>query len=209
MKKILLALLLLCMAFSAQAEIVGRTSAGENIHAYTADNGQIIYFTALEPEPFIQKDDVNFDGAEDLVVAVGQGVNNLFCEFFIWNGENYVQSAHDGLEFGICNYQLYADKGLVVSYTNNGFAGEMHEWCFFRWEGTDLKMIRRATSEMRNDYIGYEDGYAFRKYRNQLMVTVQIRNNWTGMWDLVMSEIVPLEDESWYAREEKALWQGL
>lgn len=208
MKKILLALLLLCMAFSAQAEIVCRTSAGELIHTYTADNGQLIYFTALEDEPFIEKADVNFDGLEDLVVCVSAGVSNGFFEFFVFDGENYVQASHDGIGYGICNYQLYPEKGLVLSHANNGFAGALHEDCLFKWEGTDLKMIRRAVADFDSEYIWYDDGYALRSYDNRLHVTVGMYNA-ADEWETVLEERVSLTDEGWYERKEAIFWQGL
>lgn len=208
MKRILIVLLLLCMAFSAQAEIVGRTSAGENIHVYRADNGQLIYFTALEPEPFIEKADVNFDGLADLIVCVSAGASNGFFEFFVFDGEAYVQANHDGIGYGICNYQLYPEKGLVLSHANNGFAGALHEDCLFRWEGTDLKLIRRAVSELDSEYIWYEDGYALRSYDSRLRVTVG-GYALSGEWETLLEESVPLADDNWYAREEAALWQGL
>lgn len=208
MKKILLALILLCMAFSAQAEIVGRTSEGEFIHSYTADNGQLIYFTALEDEPFIEKADVNFDGLEDLVVCVSAGASNGFFEFFVYDGENYVQASHDGIGYGICNYQLYPEKGLVLSHANNGFAGALHEACLFKWDGTNLKMIRRAVSDLDSEYIWYDDGYALRSYDNRLRVTVGMYNA-SGEWEVVLEESVSLTDEGWYAREEAIFWQGL
>lgn len=208
MKKVVSLLLLLCMVLPAQAEIVGRTSAGENIHAYMADNGQLIYFTALEDAPFIEKADVNFDGLEDLVVCVSAGASNGFFEFFVFDGENYVQANHDGIGYGICNYQLYPEKGLVLSHANNGFAGALHEACLFKWEGTDLKMIRRAVSDLDSEYVWYDDGYALRSYDNRLHVTVGMYNA-SGEWETVLEECVSLADESWYEREEKALWQGL
>lgn len=208
MKKVLSVLLLLCLLLPAQAEIVGRTSEGELIHTYTADNGQLIYFTALEDAPFIEKADVNFDGLEDLVVCVSAGASNGFFEFFVFDGENYVQAMHDGIGYGICNYQLYPEKGLVLSHANNGFAGALYEACLFKWEGTDLKLIRRAVSDLDSEYIWYDDGYALRSYDNRLRVTVGMYNA-SGEWEIVLEERVSLADESWYEREEKALWQGL
>ena len=209
MKKWLVMLLLLCLLVPAQAEIVGETSSGEHIHAYTADNGQVIYFTALEDDPFIEKADVNFDGAEDLAVVVSAGVSNAFCEFFVFDGEKYVQASHDGMGYGVCNYRLYPEKGLVVSHANNGFAGALHENRIFRWEGTDLKMIAVSTAENYSKYEWYDDGYALRSYDNQLLVTVRVYNDQTDTWETTMEEIVSLEDDSWFEREEKALWQGL
>lgn len=208
MKKMLVVLLLLCMVFSAQAEIVGQTSAGEWIHAYRADNGQMIYFTALEDEPFIEKADVNFDGLEDLIVCVSAGASNGFFEFFVFDGEVYVQANHDGIGYGISNYQLYPEKGLVLSHANNGFAGALHEDCLFRWEGTDLKMIRRAVADLDSEYIWYDDGYVLRSYDSRLRVTVGGYAP-SGEWETILEESVQLADDSWYERKEAAFWQGL
>ncbi len=209
MKKYLAILLLLCLLLPAQAEIVGKTSNGEHIHAYTADNGQTIYFTALEPDPFITRQDVNFDGQEDLLVCVSAGASNGYFEFFVREDERYVQSSHDGLGYGICNYQLFPDKGLVLSQANNGFAGMLHEWCLFRWEGTELKMIRRAVSDLDSEYIWYDDGYALRSYDNRLRVEVRCWNAATDEWETALEECVSLQDESWMSREEAAFWQGI
>ena len=208
MKKVLLTLLLLCVAFSAQAEIVGQTSDGEYIHAYTADNGQVIYFTALEEAPFVEKADVNFDGALDLVACVGQGASNYFFEFYVWDGSRYAYAPHEGIGYGLCNYRLYPEKGLVLSHANNGFAGALHEVCLFKWEGTALQMIRRAVSDLDSEYIWYDDGYALRSYDNRLHVTVS-GCTLSGEWETLLEENVSLADDSWYAREESALWQGL
>ena len=209
MKKWLIMLLLLCLLVPAQAEIVGETSSGEHIHAYTADNGQVIYFTALEDEPFIEKADVNFDGVEDLVVVVSAGVSNAFCEFFVFDGEKYVQAAHDGMPYGICNYSLYPEKGLVFSHANNGFAGAMHENRIFRWEGTNLQQVAYATAEMQSEYIWYENGYVLYSYNDRLQVTVRVYNDQTETWETTMDEVVFLDEYSWLDREQKALWQGL
>lgn len=209
MKKGCMILLLLCLLLPARAEIVGKTSAGEYIHTYVTEQGRRIYFTALEEEPYIQRADVNFDGAEDIAVVVSLGASNYYSEFFVWDGEKYVQAAHEGMDYGLCNYQLYPEKGLVLSQANNGFAGALHEMCLFRWEGTELKLIRRAVAEQESEYIWYDDGYALRSCDNRLRVTVRAYNAQTGEWEMSMDECVSLQDENWYAREEAALWQGL
>lgn len=209
MRKLLTVFLLLCFFLTAQAEIVGRTSNGENIHAYTAGNGQTIYFTSLEEDPFIQQEDVNFDGTDDLIVCVSAGASNGYFEFFVWDRQQYVQSSHDGMGYGVCNYQLFPEKGLVLSHANNGFAGMLHEWCLFRWEGTELKMIRRAVSDLDSEYIWYDDGYALRSYDDRARVTVRLYNASMDEWETALEESVSLQEESWLSREEAAFWQGL
>ena len=48
-------------------QIVGHTGDGEYIHAYMADNGQTVYFTAPDENPSVTLEDVNFDGIPDLI----------------------------------------------------------------------------------------------------------------------------------------------
>lgn len=209
MKKILTVLLLLCLAVPAQAQIVGMTSSGENIHVFTAENGQQIYFTALEEEPFVTQQDVNFDGADDLVVCVSAGASNGFFEFFVWDGEKYVQAGHDGIGHGVCNYQLFPEKGLVLSRRNDGQAGALHDWCLFAWEGTDLMLLRRAESEEYYEFTSDEDSFTMKYYPGQIQVTVSEYGENAYESTVLLEEVVRQIDEDFMAREEEAFWRGL
>lgn len=72
------------MQTSRLTEIVGRTSDGQHIHAYQAENGQTLYFSAVAEELNMLYEDVNFDGHPDLVFFTFMGASNAYCEFFVW-----------------------------------------------------------------------------------------------------------------------------
>ena len=123
---------------------VGATNEGRGIFRYEADNGQALYFLALEP--VIRYEDVNFDGVQDIVVSTVMGASNFFYEFFVRDGDEYVLAEHVGAEYGLCNYELYPDQGLVLSAQNNGYAGALFDRHLFRWEGATLTLVRSAVS---------------------------------------------------------------
>ncbi len=137
----------------SDTEIVGTTGDGEFIHRYTAPGGQVIYFTAVENAPPITFQDVNFDGMTDIVVYVSLGATNFYAEFFVYMPEEnaYVRAEHPGLDYGLANFQLYPEYGIVASQAVNGYAGALFENCLFRWNGTDLELLRRAVSEELTD----------------------------------------------------------
>ena len=104
--------LTLFSALSAGAEIVGRTAEGDFIHRYLASNGQELFFVSMEREPPVNREDVNGDGVDDLVVYTAIGASNYFVEFFVWDGEKYVMAQHGGrradqllrLGFRLCSF---------------------------------------------------------------------------------------------------------
>lgn len=213
MKKMVLLSLLIALTLpaAASAEIVGRVSSGEHIHAYTAPNGQTIYFTAWEAEPNILTKDVNFDGQDDLVVMTAMGASNFFCEFFVFDNGQYVQAAHDGLDGGLCNYELYPETGMVGSHANNGYAGALHEDYLFRGEGTNLRLIRRGTSEELTVFESMDDSYTMTTYRNRLHVTIVDYSSGAYEGTVLWEEIIALDDmdAGAFERENERLWQGL
>lgn len=130
-------------------EKVGRGS-GEYIYRFVTEEGQEIFFTSVEEEPGILFKDVNFDGHEDIVVTTSRGAMNFFVEFFVWDGGKYVMAEHPRVE-NLPNYSLYPEYGLVKTEGVNGWAGALFEDCLFRWEGTNLQLVRRAVSEEKID----------------------------------------------------------
>lgn len=107
---------------NASTVILGMTADWDYIHQYIAPNGQALYFTAVEEAPPITFRDVNFDGVTDIVIFVSMGASNFFTEFFVYDtaaGE-YIRAEHRGIDYGLCNYQLYPEYGIVVSQANNG-----------------------------------------------------------------------------------------
>ena len=79
----LLVMLLMMSAGLAETTILGYMPDDEYIHQYLAPNGQLLWFTAMEQEPYISFEDVNFDGCEDIVIVVAMGASNAFAEFFV------------------------------------------------------------------------------------------------------------------------------
>ncbi len=124
--------------------------SGEYIYRLITETGQELFFTSVEEEPGILYKDVNFDGHEDIVVTTSRGATNFFVEFFVWDGVKYVMAEHRGAE-NLPNYSLYPEYGLVKTDGVNGGAGSLFEDCLFRWEGTDLKLVRRAVSKEKID----------------------------------------------------------
>jgi len=199
MKRLLIALVLCLLPLCAGAEsltthIVGRTSEGEHIHQLIADNGQALYFTALEPAPFVQKEDVNFDGAPDIVVCVSQGASNGFFEFFVYDNGAYVQAMHEGLGYGLANYQLYPEKGLVLSQASNGHAGALHEWFLFRWRGTDLQLVSSAVSTELTESAFTDTAWTQTVYNDRYHITVMRYGEHAWEWEVVWQQVATVDD---------------
>ena len=208
-----LLILVLALPVTATAQIVGRTSNDEYIHAYTADNGQTIYFTALEAEPNVTKRDVNFDGQEDLVVMTSMGASNFFYEFFVNDGGRYVQAQHFGLSTGLCNYELYPELGIVASHASNGHAGALYEKCLFRWEGTDLRLIRRGSSEELTEFAFTDGAYTVTTYKDRLHIVIRdyAFGDYEGtvLWDQAVDLNQMEMDAAMFDQVTALLWQGL
>ena len=215
MKKWLCLLLACLLPIAALAEsltlrVVGMTSDGSLIHELTTENGQRIYFTALEPSPEVWMEDVNFDGANDIVACVGAGASNMFFEFFVYEDGVYVQASHDGTGDGLCNYQLYPELNMVLTQANNGHAGALHEWRLFRWEGTSLQLIRSAVSQNRQEYDMTENAFVTTEYLSEYEITVRDHGGWEGeiIWQATVSESDMID--GWvFEQESAALWQGI
>lgn len=216
MKRLLALLLVMLMGASALAEttVLGYMSDGDYIHQYVAPNGQLLWFTAMEENPHIKLEDVNFDGAEDIVVFTILGASNFFTEFFLYDAQAdmYVLATHPGQEHGICNYGLHPALGLVESQANNGSAGAEHEFRLYRWEGTKLKCIRSAVSETLTESSHSGNVYTTTTYHDKLHITV--RNHELGDYDsaLVWEKTITLDEAEYssaYDEEMAAFWQDL
>lgn len=190
---------------------VGRTSEGDHIMQYTADNGQQIYFTTIEPQPVVKMQDVNFDGQNDVVVFVAMGASNHFCEFFIFANGQYHQAWHDGIGNGLCNYTLLPELRIVQTQANNGYAGALHETCLFRWEGNDLKLIRRAVSKERMEAEHSGDRYTLHTHMDEVRVTVRDYSSGEYEGELMWEETVKLDgsEKKAFETEHQMLWQGI
>lgn len=122
---------------------------GPYIHQYIAPNGQEIYFVSDLEEPLIEFVDVDFDGYDDIVVTTGLWAKAASARFYRYDprGAEYYLVPETSIEEGLLNYALYPEYGLVGTHISNGDAGLSYEACLYRWEGGDLKIIRRAVSE--------------------------------------------------------------
>lgn len=135
----------------AETELLARTGMYNDLNVYrlTAPNGQQLYFTSYdEVENYpIEMEDVNFDGTDDLVVAVALGATNSWHQFFIWNGSEYEHASWNcGDETGLPNLSLYPELGLVATYCNAGSAGLENRLHVYRWDGAQLLVVRWAVA---------------------------------------------------------------
>ena len=157
MKKTLSFLLaaLLCLLSAqgalAETELLARTGMYNDLNVYrlTAPNGQQLYFTSYdEAENYpVEFTDVNFDGADDLVVTVALGATNSWQQFFIWNGSEYEHASWNcGDETGLPNLSLFPEQGLILTYCNSGSAGLENALHLYRWDGAQLLVVRYAST---------------------------------------------------------------
>ena len=218
MKKRLCSLLLvlLLLPAAASAEVVGRDGmyGDRYIHRIEAPNGQALYYLSKEEEAFVTYRDVNFDGMEDIVVISAQGASNTWFLFFIWDGENYVRAGWDaGDDTGLPNYELLAGDGLVLASSNDGWAGGLHHRRLYRWEGTDLRLVRSAVSEEYQETAvdGQTGAIITTTYQDRMSVRVTEPDGQGGyrvLWEGVVTEEQAANDPQAFSQEEAAFWQG-
>lgn len=194
---------------SVAMKTLGTTPDGQFILSCTPANGQTIYLVAQEEQPLCDQLDVNFDGYPDLVVTTIRGTTNCFCEFFIWQGGGYVRAAHPGVDEGIANYQLYPEEGWVLSSANNGNAGALFDECLYRWDGTDLQLVRRATAESLREY--RSEGATFVTVFHDRKISLTVYDCTGEDSVLIHSETVSMDDMNAdkLERMKQHLWTGL
>ncbi|MDY2657456.1 MAG: hypothetical protein SOV75_10650 [Candidatus Limiplasma sp.] len=211
-----LLLILLLLPAAAPAEVVGREGMyGEcYIHRIEAPNGQALYYLSKEEEAFVTYRDVNFDGTEDIVVISVQGASNTWFLFFVWDGENYVRAGWDaGDDRGLPNYELLAGDGLVLASCNDGWAGGLHHRWLYRWEGTDLRLVRSAVSEEYQETAvdGQTGAVVTTTYHDRMSVRVTEPGGEGGqrvLWEGVVTQEQAAADPQAFAQEEAVFWQG-
>lgn len=215
MKKLFVILfVLLCCMTAACAEVVGVTPEGKYIVAYQADNGQMLYCISCVPEPVVERQDVNFDGREDIVFSINGETLKLY-EFFVWDGAQYVLAMHPctndySLKGPVCNYALYPEYGLVYAYVNIGENGNHFIKYLMRWEGTDLVLLRRAEGKFYSDYDEEDGAHIVRQYWDQ--VQIDVRDYTQDPWGSVLySRILSLNEmnDEAHKQVDEALWQGV
>ena len=183
------------------------------IHQYIAPNGKAIYFTAELAEPYITFADVNFDGREDIVIMTVSGASNSWFKFFVYDKvrDEYVYVRHAGDAAGLINYELYPAYGIVGSRGSNGYAGALHVMNLYRWDGTDLKIIRTATSDEWAESTFEDDVYTQIIRGDLLHITVRdYTNGYEGT--VLFDQVIPMEAIEYrdiFTEEMDALWQDI
>ena len=212
---LLLAMLLMMSAGLAETTILGYMPDDEYIHQYLAPNGQLLWFTAMEQEPYISFEDVNFDGWDDIVVMTISGATNAWYTFFTYDPahDEYTHVPHYGAEF--INYTAYPQYGIIASYGKNGRAGLLHVASLYRWEENRLIQIRSSVSDEWSEDVFEGETYTNIIHGDVLHVTV--RDHTQGDDGAVIYERFiqldePMSNEDYqriYDEEMNALWQGL
>lgn len=201
---------------AAPAEVVGRDGmyADRYIHRIEAPNGQALYYLSTEEDAFVTARDVNFDGVDDLVVFSARGASNAWVLFFVWDGNAYVRATWDaGEDTGLPNYELLAGDGLVLASSNDGWAGGLHHRRLYRWEGTDLRLVRSAVSEEYHQMAvdGQTGAVVTTTYHDRMSVRVTEPDGQGGyrvLWEGVVTEEQAANDPQAFSQEEAAFWQG-
>ena len=210
MKRFLPLLLALMMLVPvARAEIVGR--AGDDyIHQWIAPNGQALYFVSPEEEPYIHMEDVNFDGVEDVVATIFRGASNFGAEFFVWDGATYVPVAHTGAD-SLVNHTLYPELGLVETYVQEGRAGALHTRQLWRWNGTELELVRTASGGEVSTMTF--EGDLITVVTDNTLVRLRVRDHLSGGEEPLLDMTVSYGDdtdalEAALEEENRVFWQG-
>ena len=188
---------------------VGETPDGKIIYSCELHNGQTIYFVSDLEWPSFSQEDVNFDGQLDIVVVTARGATNQLCEFFVRSGDRYVMAQHPAIDHGLANHILYPSSGYVLSSMNNGYAGALYEECLFRWEGTELRLVRRATAECLREY--RTEGMALVTVLHDRKVELTVYDFTGADSVLIHQEIVDMNSMNADKMHEmkQRLWQGL
>lgn len=190
--------------------VVG-VSGDESIWQFQADNGQSIYFTSREADPFVQYQDINFDGIPDLTILTTRGASNFFHKLFVFSNNHYFPVKLMGYEGDAVNFQLYPKEKLLSTYANNGYAGALFESTLYQWDGTDLYPVRKVTSEEYKEASLQDATYTLITHLDQLHVT--FRDYQDGSFNGVKYHeiILSLEDVTAETFDEwmEILWQDL
>lgn len=218
MKKFLLCLLVCLLSVSpvlaeeaAESFCILGTSGDEYICSYQADNGQMLYFTSRVDDPFIQYQDINYDGTPDITILTTRGASNFFYKFFVFSNNQYFPVRLMGYEGDAINFQLHPEAKLLSTHANNGYAGALFETTLYQWDGTDLYPVRKVTSEEYKEAFLNDAAYTLITYTDQLHIT--FRDYQDGSFEGVKYHeiILPLEDVAAEAFDEwmNTLWQDL
>ena len=86
--------------------------------------------------PQARLEDLNFDGYSDLVLLVAEGASNVYQTVAIWNNDKQAfippettchwrretHSWSDPVQLEFCNYILYPEHKVILSWENDGYA---------------------------------------------------------------------------------------
>ena len=219
MKRFMLCLLVFLLALPpSMAEdnmeslrVVG-VSGDEFIWRFQEDNGQIIYFTSREADPFIQYQDINFDGIDDLVFLTATGAGNTYYTFFVNLNGKYERVFLMGHENdAACNFQLHPDQQLLSVSVHHGAAGALCEKVLFRWAGTNLLPVRRMVSEEYTETTHDEQTTTTVTHHDQVHVSFYHFEESTFAGDVYAKQNLSLYDvnEETLTQWDAILWQDL
>lgn len=212
MRKLLaLMLVLLCvLPCGAGAEMVGYDPvSGYAICHYDVD-GENVYYLSKEEDVYAQHTDVNFDGREDLLMISAMGASNAGYLFFMrMEDGSYALANRDGL---IWNYELDEDRGLVISWRDDGAAGALSETRVYRWEGCELVPLRQGVSAEKTEFEAVDGGWRETTYSDVLVRRVWACNEDGALGALLWEEEVTLrelEDPARFEQMNDELLKGL
>lgn len=183
------------------------------IFQYLAPNGKLIYFTSELLEPRISLEDVNFDGWDDLVIMTMTSAKSTAYQFFVYDvsEDAYVYVHHTDYEGGLINYTAYPQYGIIETHATNGHAGLLHVTNLYRWEGTNLKLIRSAVSDEWTE--GVFEGQNYTSIIHGDTLHIVVRDHTKSYDESVIWEIIIAEEDAVYrdvlTEEMNALWQGI
>ena len=86
--------------------------------------------------PLARMEDLNFDGYSDLVLRVAEGASNVYQTVAIWNNDQQAfippettcrwqcetHSWGEPVQLEFCNYILYPEQKVILSWDNDGYA---------------------------------------------------------------------------------------
>lgn len=86
--------------------------------------------------PQARLEDLNFDGYSDLILLVAEGASNVYQTVAIWNNDkqafippetacHWQRETHswsDPVQLEFCNYILYPEQKVILSWENDGYA---------------------------------------------------------------------------------------
>lgn len=204
-----------CVASADVVGIVTGDFSDGKICRTIAPNNQELFYVSSADQEYAKLEDVNSDGAEDVVVLTISGASNTAYRFFIWNGAEFTPVVTIGKAQHLYNYQLHPELGLISTSLNNGLAGALHEQYIYRWVGNELHLIRYAQA-VEDSTWSFEDGIATTRVDTN---AIAIRVCDVGFSDadgysetMIWEQKASLTDENLdkiLEQEQAILWNGL